>query len=367
MRRFLIFTILLVLSVGSFSACKKDETEVPEGLQIVKESDDYIFFGPESWTIANRGAICSTYISAVNNTNISFTEAKNPVGTIPEYFADSLDEFTYDITLHVRDEKCSFGSKDTTADEAYKYIYSYKYEERDFICMQILLRENGKFYIFTYTSYGKIDDAESYYATHLEKANLAAQNVIFKSGSADQENAPTTEYIRDEDGYVLVSDKTLSGFDLYLPEDYEIIDNSSIVTAKISDNANITLSRATGTGVYILDYLSTRRKELSSVVENLTDIEVSAATATDRLAFDTMSITHDKNLKFGKLYPNVMAYEYTYTYNGTEYHVYQVVGVDPGFLGLFGASGYVFTYTATEGEYAMHIDEIKTVLEKIDF
>lgn len=367
MRKFFIAMLFVALCIVGFSSCDKDELEIPEGLQLVKDSDDYTFFGPEGWTVVNRGEICSTYLSSVNNTNVSFAEAKNPEATIPEYFEDTLGEFSYDITLHVRDEKCSFGADITPADEAYKYVYSYKYQERDFICMQILLRENGKFYIFTYTSYGDINDSESYYAKHLEKADLAAKSVIFKTKNIEGGESIKPEYVADADGYLLVSDRTLAGFDLYLPADYEVVDNSALVTAKASDGASITVSRAVGTDVYILDYLETRRSELSAIVENLTDIKVSSATPTTKLAFETMAITHEPDLTFGELAPYVMSYEYKYTYNGTVYHVYQIVGVDSGFLGFIGASGYVFTYTATEQEYEKHLDEIKTILEKIDF
>ena len=56
-----------------------------------------------------------------------------------------------------------------------------------------------------------------------------------------------------------------------------------------------------------------------------------------------------------------LAYEYTYRLDGVTYHVYQVLIVESAI------NGYVFTYTALESEYAEHIDEIKTILGKVDF
>jgi hypothetical protein len=58
------------------------------------------------------------------------------------------------------------------------------------------------------------------------------------------------------------------------------------------------------------------------------------------------------------------AYEYKYTYNGSTYHVYQVLVID-GF-GIF-YDGYVFTYTAKEANYPLHTDEINSIIQKVEF
>ena len=46
---------------------------------------------------------------------------------------------------------------------------------------------------------------------------------------------------------------------------------------------------------------------------------------------------------------------------GITYHVYQVLIVESM------VNGYVFTYTASEENYAKHLEEAKTVLGKIDY
>jgi hypothetical protein len=77
--------------------------------------------------------------------------------------------------------------------------------------------------------------------------------------------------------------------------------------------------------------------------------------------------SYNENLVFGNLDKSeLVEYEYTYVHNGQTYRVYQVMGADYTIKPLFG-KGYVFTYTAVEDEYDAHIDEIKTILEKVRF
>jgi hypothetical protein len=58
------------------------------------------------------------------------------------------------------------------------------------------------------------------------------------------------------------------------------------------------------------------------------------------------------------------AYEYTFTYNGSDYRVYQVIAVEGWTLSY---RGYVFTYTAKADNYSAHIDDIMKTIKKVDF
>ena len=202
------------------------------------------------------------------------------------------------------------------------------------------------------------------YRTYLDKALAVRDNFKFTAKSSEDE--PLVPSV-DENGYFLASDKTLSGFELYLPAGYKIVDASALVSAKISDKANLSLTRATETGVGVLDYLLLRRERLSVITDSFTDIKISVAKAvnTDSEYFDdwTLSIMpeYDGELKLGNLDSSrVAAYEYAYTLGANTYHVYQVLGTD-------NLNGYVFTYTALEEEYSLHIGEIKAILAKVVF
>ena len=197
---------------------------------------------------------------------------------------------------------------------------------------------------------------------YLDKINQSIENFTFTERKGE---ASRPEYERDADGYIMISDPKLSKFSLYVPENYEVIYSSGFVKAKISDGANISLTRATDTNVSILDYLVGRKDNMKSFTTDFEDISIVTATPIEDKDnpvyknFDCEAL-YDAGLAFGDLGSKVIAYEYKYTFNNQVYHVYQLVGVNR-------LNGFVFTYTALESEYYQHLDEIKTILEKVRF
>lgn len=366
MKKLTIFALIMFLGLFVFCSCNNKKDEAPEGLQVIKksEADGYIFYGPEGWTVANTDDVAAAKVFATSKErpSISFTEADMPVGTIPEYFADALGEFPKAIadtmTIVLRDEVCLFGNANG---QAYKYVYTYKYDELDVACMQILLTHDNRFYIFTYTSFGDVNNEGSLYRRYLEKVNLSVDNFTFTERS-DDESKPN--YEKDSDGYNLVSDATVAKFSLYLPDGYDVVFSSGFVKAKISEVANISLTRATDVNVGILDYLKARKTKLGTFTTDFQDVSLTFAMQfnAENPAFADFGCTPVTNseLKFGNLGQNIVAYEYKYTFNGQVYHVYQMMGVD-------SHNGFVFTYTALDSEYEQHFDEIKTILEKVVF
>ena len=366
MRKSLALIIILALVITSLFACSGNDGDAPEGLKIASVATEcgYSFYAPEGWMIVSTPDVAAAKVSKVNNTSISFTEANMPEGTIAEYFERSLADFPEIIssTMNVitRDKATSFGNADG---EAYKYIYTYRYGESDVVCMQILLTNGGRFYIFTYTSFGSPDDESSYYRLYLDSVQLAIDNFRFIEGG--EASAPV--YEKDADGYNLVSDKAICGYEIYLPDGYDVIFNNGFVRAKITDGANLSIIKATETGVGVLDYLKARRADMCTITTDFSDVEILLATEFNSQsesfkdwAFDVMPTT-DETLCFGNLDKNkIISYEYTYSFGGESYHVYQLMGVDR-------YNGYVFTYTALADEYDSHIEDIKTILEKVNF
>lgn len=367
--------LLILICLFALCACGGDESgiEPPEDMQVVSvsERDGYILFGPEGWIIANQGEVCATYVTAINNTSVTFTKIDMPTAeftkdTVRAYFGGTMAAFPYEWTASVPGDVCNFGKPDAGADLAYKFVYTYTYGEYKVSVMQIIAKRGGDRFLLTYTSYGEVTDEASYYRTYLDKAQMVIDNLTFTEKKSEGE-AQDKEYTKDADGYILVSDEAVAGFSFYVPIDYKVVDSSAFVTVKASENAVITLAKAGETGVGILDYLASRHDDMSAITEDFTDIKVTVTTAvnTDTEYFENWSITTlpelDEGLKFGNLTAaNTVAYEYAYTYLGVRYHVYQVLGVDR-------FSGYVLTYTATEEEYSTHLGELERILEKVRF
>lgn len=313
------------------------DSDLPEGMQLVKGGEDvgYYFYAPEEWTLSNYGQISAAYASNVDSSSISFTYIGEPEGTIDEYFTKSLDEFPVRPNVTVSGEETTFGN----ADKAVKYVFEHEYTEHKFRTMQIFVSYEDRFGIFTYNSMleNVSSSEELQYDFYKEKIQSVIDNFLFVKMSGTQDtDAP--ELI---DGYKLISDPSIAKFSFYVPEAMKVDEASGIVTASFADGSNLSLSRATATGVVVSEYWETRKAELSGIVTDLQEIEVNkeASLGNSKRAF---------------------SYEYTFVYNNTKYHVYQVLAVTT-------FDGFVYTYTATESNYSTHLDDVKAIAGKVEF
>ena len=340
-----LLVLVMIFSVLTLSSCKKDDGS-PDGMILVKGGEDigYYFYGPEEWVVANLGEIACTYVSKIDPSSMTFVESEKPVGTVGEYFEAEKTKFPYEINVIVNGESCNFGNADSLAT---KYVYTYTYKTISYTCMQIFVTHGESFYIFTYTANNdKRTDEETYYEYYLEKVTKTIDEFKFVTKVENESSA--SEYERDSDGYILVSDKTLSGFTMYVPDSYRVDYSSAVVSVSNADGVTISMSQLTYTGVTFLEYWQTRMDNINAFANGT----CKGVRPLDKDGIETVEL---------KVVNNAKAYEYTYTYDGVDYHVYQVIIIESG------VNGYVFTYTADEASYEKHLDEAKSVLLKIGY
>lgn len=353
----LICAIIAVISILGLTSCSSDGA--PEGMQLVAGGEElgYYFYAPEEWTVSNLGSVKAAFVSNLDTTSVSFTEldpadfSKSDVNVSDEsyffdgFFNDTKSEFPADTEFLLNGEPCSFGSGEEKAQKAAKYTYNYSYEGHKFGFMQILVSHNGHFYVFTYSAMlEKKSDDKTRYDYYLEKLQEIIESFRFVQKSGSEEKTP--EYKRDADGYILVSEKKLSGFELYLPDAYKVDYASAIVSATRDDGTNISLTKATKTGLTAEAYWTQRKEELSKIVGEITVIAENTST------------------KLGNNSQWAFAYEYTYEYGGETYHVYQINAVDGPML---FAKGYCFTFTAKEENFEKHSEQLQKIIEKVKF
>ena len=350
----LLVSIILILSIFALVSCDGG-ADIPDGMQLVAggEGEGYYFFAPEEWIISNVGNIKAAYISRVNLTSVSFAEVKlqdeknNAEYFFGEYFNATLPELQSKegFTLLKNGENASFGIGEYAADSAKRYVFSYKHGDFDFTFMQIIMQEGDRFFIFTYSAQSSGEEGVTpNYEKYLEKAQAVIENFRFTTKTGVSE-AP--EYTVDEDGYKLISDKRLSGFDLFVPRDFECDFSSAIVSATHPDGSSVNLTEATATGISATKYWETRKAELEKVFSEVTEIKRDEKT---KLGNNSSSLYGDW----------AYAYEYTFLHEGEYYHVYQILAIN-------GSNGYVFTYTAKEASYLAHFDEVLKIIEKVKF
>jgi len=334
----LILSLTLIFGCClALSSCG-EASDAPEGMKLCRGSDSlgYYFYIPEEWTVANDGNIAAAYVSKADTTSVSFAEAEKPSEeNIKDYFNNEKTRFPFDIKVTVEGEKVNFGN----ADKAYKFVYNYEYKEYKFNCMQIYVYSGDRFFIFTYNSYDvQRSEGETYYQFYLTKVEKILESFKFTEQKPQEDKEP--EYVTDEDGYKLISDRALANLDFYVPMDYKVTSSSAIVSATREDGTTLSISEATDVNVSFDEYYKSRKEELSNFATDIVDIEISKLVELDG----------------AKGY----SYEYKYTLGTKTYHVYQA-------LVIAGMRGYVYTYTATEDNYNLHLDEAMKVLSKIGF
>ena len=363
MKKILKLLLLLVISSLVLTAC--GDSDIPDGMQLIRGGEEYgyYFYAPEEWTNSSFGNIARAHVSAIDTSSVSITCVDIPEGSIEDYFMADMEKLPYDakITLEKSDEILLGGFK------AKRYVYTFTESEVPFKAMQLYVKNHGLLYIFTYQStLQKINEEDTYYDFYYTKVQEMMDEFKFTDEKTDTDASPSDP---DGDGYYLASDKGVSGFELYLPVNYELKGTSGMVSANIKDGsavkANISIAKATGTGVTILDYMKTREDQLKTVFDDVCGVKITlraaegTSTASIEERFPGVDVVCDTEFIFGNL-PSVIAYEYTYVYNGTTYRTLQVYGAN-------SFNGYVFTYTAKDECFSDYTSEISAILGKVVF
>ncbi len=378
MKKFALLSIVLVLLIA-LTGCG-DEDEIPEGMQLVKggESEGYYFYAPEEWTVSNLGDVAATYASNVNTTSVTFAEI-DPAsfGDKPgemsaeeyflrQYFSDNKHLYPEDTVYGTEGEERLLGSGEERADKAVVYTYSYKYNKVSYGFMQYFAVHDGRYYILTYSAINEVIEGfeESRYDTYLEKFTAIVENFRF----VDKKDSEPVVGGENPEEYRLVSDKKLCGFELYAPYEFKLDYSSAIVSLSTEDGSSISLTEATSTGTSVAEYMLIRQRELEQIVSDFKWI--TPLKEVDTVDGGKVKAPEGVPVKLGNLpkresaYNYALAFEYTYTFNGESYHVYQIAASD---YMLFSGEGYVFTYTAKEENYTLHLPVVMEIINRIVF
>ncbi len=365
MKRFLKILCVLSITAALFGlvSCGKDK-DIPEGMQLVRGGEEYgyNFYAPEEWVVSSYGDFASAYISAMNNSSVTFGEGKMPTADIGgegfgeddavEYFKTCMDNLEYmkSRSVTVNGERCAFGNEQN----AYKFIYTYDYKQESgtvlkYRAMQILIARGGRLYIFLYNSQNTApayaEDGESYYDLYLEKVNEVIKNFKFldKPATKNPETAGSSGEL------VLVSDKVLSGFDFYAPSDSLSVASSALVQRNLGAGASVSISELVS------------NTQTSHPDDYFTGIKANMEKAFGEVAYTAPEKDTNKREIKGAAW--AYFYEYVYSYAGVSYRGYTML-IQTG-TNSFNAKAYILTYTAPEGSYNGEL--LKKMLDRLEF
>ena len=350
MKKILSLVLLLSLMLGLFS-CGNKNSDIPEGMQLVRGGSEvgYYMYAPEEWTVSNQADISAAYASKSDPSSITYTEVEPPNMSVGEYFAESSKSYTSDMKFRLLTGENGSSVKFGNADIAVKFEFEYELSGIGYRSMQILAEYGDRFGIFTFTSFkdSKSSSDISQYEYYGEKIDKVIQNFKYVEKTTEK-SEPKYEV---KDGYKLVSDKTVSKFKLYVPENFEVKDSSGSVTVLMPDGSSVNMSRATQTNLYVDSYLNKRIEEMKSIAHDVKIIEHVYSDGT-KSNFNTDDSLGDAR--------SAASQEYTYVYNGVTYHVYQICAITT-------FNGFVFTYTATEENYQKNLDTVKDIKQRVEF
>ncbi len=380
--------VIIISSLGALTACS-EKSDTPDGMKLVAGSDvlGYYFYAPEGWAVSNVGEIKSCYVSRIDTSSVSFTEvdpfANSDGGGktkdeyfFDDYFAASLSEFPTQPTVSNggEGEEIIFGKSGETASRAKRYTFSYSYYDTNaektfnYAFMQILVKANDRYYIFQYSASleNRNGTTTTYYDYHLgtEKKKGEVTKIIENFRFVEKKDSSKVEKPTvDKDGFLLVSDSDVSGFKLYVPSEFTKKHNSGMVSASHADGSEINMTEAMGTNENVNTYMLRRLEELGVIATDVSNnwmTDENGNILTDKAG---NKIVKYESVKLGNA-DAANAYEYSFTYNGDRYSVYQVIAINKSGLSYHG---YVFTYTAKDVNFNTHFDGVKKAIEKVRF
>ena len=161
--------ILILVSIFTLAACSREEGEAPVGMKnAAGKANDFYLYVPDEWIVntSDTDLMASARVSENDSSNVTmigYADSENEYNDIDSYWNYYSSELENRIFDKIKDsetgeEKSSFtltnDGENILVNEkaAKKYEYTGKVAGLDLSYMQIIIKRDNVFYIFTYTS-----------------------------------------------------------------------------------------------------------------------------------------------------------------------------------------------------------------------
>ena len=193
----------------------------------------------------------------------------------------------------------------------------------------------------------------TYYEYYLDKVKACID--AFKFHGNDPLKKDEATYEKDANGYLIVSDKTLSGFVMHVPDSYKVDCSTGFVSVS-KDGVNITMTESTYPTNSLTEYWEKKRADIEAIADKIPS-EDGKTTVTS-----FTELKESEKVDAGNA-DAAADYSYSYVLDGVKYRVYQIIVRS----GVIGGKVYVYSYIATDDCYDLYFDEMKDIFEKIEF
>ena len=338
MKKFLCLVLSLITVVTLISCSKKDDSDIPTGMVIGKQTSSYTLYLPDGWIIQPElNGIVLAYASTADKSSVSFSCVSSQGLGADDYFKSHADEYTSldSFTLEKDNVRISFGNND-----ARSYEFTFKDGEDSYRATQTVCVSDGFAYILTYlakdsSKYG----SDTFYNSNLSYAEKVRENFRL---SGNDEAKTTLAPFEDETApkdMMLISDTKIVDYKLYVPTEWNISMQSGYTGAYLDDGTSVGVSYYIPSANNIPDYKSDLFSRYEKIYRDFTETEEKRVTVSGIAA---------------------LAYTYTATYANTQIKATQIFVIKGSYV-------YTITYTAPAATFDSHTEQFDKITESYRF
>ena len=349
--RFSAAILLVCAAILCLSACRKTESDVPEGyLTATCYGADYRLYVPSTWVVNNTYGVSSAYRNSAEQSTVSVHQYEITAETETALAGkeDRLSAYWENTLLPAIREQALGGEVLRVEEDCLPTVFGGLNAIRRHVtaningqsmhCLQIVTERKGAFYVFTYLA------NEAYYdLTKTEVENMISQFIFSDEPYEPEDYAwqPETDANAPEGMKVAYSKDVPYRF--YVPQGWTVDLDRMISSAwDPTDQTNVSvLPYSPSESMGVKEYFG---KEIASLAEN-------------RGVGDVAVLSETESEIGGR---KCMLYEFTCKIDGTVLRYRQYIVV-------YKSRIYCVTYTATEQAFANHLDELQTIVENFSF
>ncbi|MDY3846193.1 MAG: hypothetical protein SOZ62_04720 [Eubacteriales bacterium] len=315
MKRFLCLILSLITVMTLASCSKSNESDIPTGMVVGKQTSAYTLYLPDGWIIQPElHGIVLAYASTADKSSISFSCADSKGMGADEYFKSHADEYTsFDsFTLEKDNVRVSFGN-----DDARSYEFTFKDGEDLYRATQTVCVSQGNAYILTYlakdsSKYG----SDTFYNSSLQYAEKVRESFRL---SGNDENKTELAPFEDEsapDNMMLISDTKIVDYKLYVPNDWKIGMQSGYTGAYLDDGTSVGVSYYIPSANNISEYKDELFSRYAKIYKDFTELSEERITLSgiESLAYTYTASYANKSIKATQIFTIKGSYVYTVTY-----------------------------------------------------